>query len=136
MTAKKGYEGCCPYGGMEGGGEVEGVLEDEKMFHRNGRTKGALVMSAIMLRSGTAHGTPIIVAIPWGTIDDVPGTDAGHPGFNRVAGNLTLVLTDEGAEEGPHGGHPVGLRDVPSIAKLGEAEDPSTISAFGVGGIK
>ena len=121
---------------MEGGGEVEGAPEDKKMFHRNGCMKGALVTSAITLCSSVAHGNPIIIAIPWGTIDNVPGADAGHPDFNCVASHLTLVLTDEGAEEGPRGRHPVGLCNVLLIAKLGEAEDASTISAFGVGGIK
>ena len=121
---------------MEEGGEVEGVPEDEKMFHRNRHTKGALVTSAIVLCSSAAHGNPIIVAILWGTIDNMPGMDAGHPDFNCIASNLISVLTDEGAEEGPSSGHPVGLCNVLLIAKLGEAEDPSTISAFGIEGIK
>ena len=135
-AAKEGYEGSCPYCSMKGIGEIKCLVKNKEMFHGYRSTEGALIMGAIALHSCMAHGNPVVVTIPWGTIDDVSSLDTSHPGLNHVPSNFAPVLADESAEKQPGCRHPVCFGNVPAIAKLGEAEDPSTIITFSVGSVK
>ena len=89
-----------------------------------------------MLRSCAAHRNPVVISVPWGPVDDMPSTDASHPGLDRISSDFSLMVTDKGAKEWPCSGHSMGFGNVPTVTELGETEDPSTIIAFGVGSIK
>ena len=88
-----------------------------------------------MLHSCAAHRNPVIITKPWGLIDDMPSTDASHPGLDHVPSNLSLMITDEGAKKRPCSRHSMGFRNVPMVTERSETEDAGTIVAFGVGGV-
>jgi len=74
-ATEEGDKGSCPYCGVKGIGEVECLTKGKKVFRGNWGMQGALVASAVTFRSCAAHGDPVVVTIPWGTIDDVPSAN-------------------------------------------------------------
>jgi len=95
-----------------------------------------LVAGAILFHGCAAHGDPVVIAVPWGMVNNMPSTNAGQPGLDRVLRNFVSVLTNKGTEDGPGSRHPVGLEDGPSVTELDEAKDASAICSLSLWGVK
>ena len=68
------------------------------MFDQNRGAERAAEVSTITFSSSMAHEDPIIITIPQGAVDNLPGMDASNLGFDSIAGLSPLMSTNESAE--------------------------------------
>ena len=77
----------------------------------------------------------LVIPMPLGPIDNMPGMDASKPSLDSISRTGTAVLANEHTEQGPGCQHTVSLGNVVLVTELCEPQDICTICGFHVGGV-
>lgn len=116
---------------MERIGCGDALMQTGKMFNGYWRPRSFFVDSAFFICSYTSELHPgLILAMPWRVINKVPTPDAQEPSFDSAPRLEAFVLGNEPTDEGIGGGHTKLFWDRVLVAKLGPAENTSSVGRF------